>query len=200
MIKFFQKLALVSAITSGIVVQLTPVAAQNSNTIRCESSRGRYHYCQVDTRGGVKFIRQISNTECRQGDNWGYDRGGIWVDRGCSAEFAVRNNNNNNWNGNNNNWNNNNNNNNWGNNNNNNNWNNNNNNNWSNNNSSTRSVTCNSTNDRYTRCLSDIRRGDRVRLKRQLSNSGCWEGDTWGFDRDGIWVDRGCRAVFEIQS
>ncbi len=36
-------------------------------------------------------------------------------------------------------------------------------------------------------------------MKRQLSNDGCWEDETWGYDRDGIWVDEGCRAEFEIK-
>jgi hypothetical protein len=26
---------------------------------------------------------------CRLGDTWGYDRNGIWVDRGCAADFRV---------------------------------------------------------------------------------------------------------------
>jgi hypothetical protein len=37
-----------------------------------------------------------------------------------------------------------------------------------------------------------------VRLRRQLSREACVEGISWGFDRDGIWVDQGCRAEFEI--
>jgi len=35
------------------------------------------------------LVRQISHTRCRLDDNWGYDRNGVWVDRGCSAEFQV---------------------------------------------------------------------------------------------------------------
>ena len=44
------------------------------------------------------------------------------------------------------------------------------------------------------------RRGD-VRLDRQLSDAPCREHDTWGTDRDGggIWVDRGCRAIFSVE-
>jgi hypothetical protein len=33
--------------------------------------------------------RQLSDARCIRGDNWGVDRGGIWVDRGCAAEFRV---------------------------------------------------------------------------------------------------------------
>ena len=37
-----------------------------------------------------------------------------------------------------------------------------------------------------------------VRLERQLSQEACVEGVSWGFDRDGIWVDEGCRAEFRV--
>jgi hypothetical protein len=39
-----------------------------------------------------------------------------------------------------------------------------------------------------------------VRLVKQLSREACVEGVSWGFDRDGIWVDQGCRAEFEVGS
>jgi len=37
-----------------------------------------------------------------------------------------------------------------------------------------------------------------VRLRRQLSRDACVEGVSWGFDRERIWVDKGCRAEFEV--
>lgn len=57
--------------------------------IRCESVDNRQRYCRVDTRGSVQLVRQLSKTRCIQGVNWGWDRNGIWVDRGCRAEFRV---------------------------------------------------------------------------------------------------------------
>jgi hypothetical protein len=36
-----------------------------------------------------------------------------------------------------------------------------------------------------------------VRLSKRLSDAPCIQGRSWGFDRNGIWVDDGCRAVFE---
>jgi len=45
-------------------------------------------------------------------------------------------------------------------------------------------------------CPADTRGG--VRLTRQISKAGCYEGKSWGYDRNGIWVTRGCRAVFSI--
>ncbi|WP_308256480.1 DUF3011 domain-containing protein [Geminocystis sp. GBBB08] len=101
MIKNLHRLALISAISVGFFSQAHPASAESR--ITCESYRGRYNFCNVDTRGGVRFVRQISNAQCREGSTWGYERNGIWVDQGCSAEFAVRdrggnNNNNNNYN------------------------------------------------------------------------------------------------------
>ncbi len=38
-----------------------------------------------------------------------------------------------------------------------------------------------------------------VVMQRQLSRRDCIRGETWGYDRDGIWVDHGCRAEFYIE-
>jgi hypothetical protein len=37
-----------------------------------------------------------------------------------------------------------------------------------------------------------------VELMREFSNRRCERGDTWGWDREGIWVDDGCRAEFRV--
>ena len=34
-------------------------------------------------------MKQRSDSSCRQGYSWGYDRRGIWVDHGCRADFQV---------------------------------------------------------------------------------------------------------------
>ena len=57
-------------------------------------------------------------------------------------------------------------------------------------------ITCESRNNSYQTCPVDGSSG--VRLSRQLSSQGCWENDTWGYDRNRIWVDRGCRAEFQV--
>ncbi len=31
----------------------------------------------------------------------------------------------------------------------------------------------------------------------QYSKHGCYQGDSWGYDRRSIWVSNGCRARFE---
>jgi len=134
----------------------------DSGAITCASDDGRRVYCEVDTRGGgVGLVRQISGSPCQEGSTWGYDERGIWVDRGCRAEFVVsgggfrgdrR--------------------------------------------PGSAAITCASDDGRRVYCEVDTRGG--VRLVRQISGSPCREGDTWGRDERGIWVDRGCRAEFEV--
>lgn len=57
-------------------------------------------------------------------------------------------------------------------------------------------IVCESNDGRWRACPVDTRGG--VWLSRQLSRAGCWEGDTWGYDRNRIWVTNGCRAEFRI--
>jgi len=57
-------------------------------------------------------------------------------------------------------------------------------------------IRCESNGGSYKVCSVDTRGG--VRLSRQLSSKGCWQNDTWGYDRNRIWVDRGCRAEFWV--
>ena len=37
-----------------------------------------------------------------------------------------------------------------------------------------------------------------IRLVKKLSKAGCQYGVSWGITDRGIWVDRGCRAIFEV--
>jgi hypothetical protein len=64
-------------------------ARADERTITCESRNYRYSYCRADTDNRVTLSRQRSSTRCRLWDNWGYDNRGVWVDRGCAAEFRV---------------------------------------------------------------------------------------------------------------
>lgn len=66
--------------------------ARNDNreqVVRCESPRGARNQCRVDVRGGVRLLRQLSSAPCVEGRTWGRDRAGIWVTRGCRAEFEI---------------------------------------------------------------------------------------------------------------
>jgi hypothetical protein len=65
---------------------------QNNRTITvvCESRDWRRHYCAADTLGQITLGRQLTRDDrCVAGRTWGSDSKGIWVDRGCSAEFLI---------------------------------------------------------------------------------------------------------------
>lgn len=57
--------------------------------IRCESRDSRTVFCNVDIRYGVRLVNQISRSSCVEGRTWGVARGGLWVSRGCRAQFRV---------------------------------------------------------------------------------------------------------------
>lgn len=61
-----------------------------ARTITCTSNDYGYNHCDVPTWGRRVYVkRQISKSRCIQGNNWGTDWRGIWVDRGCNAVFAI---------------------------------------------------------------------------------------------------------------
>ncbi len=175
---------------AALVLWAAPSSAQQ--TISCSSDDMHRHYCPTDTHGSVRLYQQHSDAACRQGYSWGYDRHGIWVDHGCRADFQLADNG-------------------WGrdrdrdderwhdgyhpggdhdrddddryrrsngeyg--------------------SSIQAITCSSDDMRRHYCPANTHGG--VRLFKQHSDAVCREGDTWGYDDHGIWVDRGCRADFQ---
>ena len=72
------------AIAAGLLLGSWPAQA---TTLACRSAGG-YERCAASTAGGVVLQRQLGGT-CTEGVTWGFDPGGVWVDRGCAAEFAV---------------------------------------------------------------------------------------------------------------
>ena len=60
-----------------------------------------------------------------------------------------------------------------------------------------RSVTCESKKKLRRDCGVTIVRS--VRLSKQLSNSACVLGHSWGWSRNGVWVSDGCRAQFTAE-
>jgi hypothetical protein len=134
-----------------------PGWGQNYN-VYCASENGRRNSCSVDTRGGVRLVRKRSDAGCVFGASWGYNQRGIWVDRGCRADFEVGQSG------------------------------------WQP--PRERVVSCSSDDMRRNFCTASTRGG--VRIIRQRSEADCIYGRTWGYDQRGIWVDRGCRADFEL--
>ena len=165
----------------------------NQDTVKCSSRNRQRKACRADTSGGVRLQKQHSNASCR--GNWGYTRNQIWVDNGCRATFKlyIDGNRRNNGYGNNNNQG-------YG-----------NNHRQGNNNQGhgnnhgqgnntnhqpvqPRKIRCSSKKLRRNTCA--IPKGSKVSILRQLSKSTC-DGQ-WGYNRDELWVDNGCRAEFKL--
>jgi Protein of unknown function (DUF3011) len=69
-----------------------PVASANhffQDIVFCGSTYYHKNFCLVDTRGGVRLLKQKSDAPCIRGKTWGFNRKGIWVARGCRAKFKV---------------------------------------------------------------------------------------------------------------
>jgi hypothetical protein len=155
-------------------------SGDNDQTIRCESDNYKFRRCSADTSGRVRLARELSDTPCRRGENWGYDARGIWVDNGCAAEFYVTNryaerdypdrysressNDYHEYN--------------------------------SAPPTRRQTIRCESNNYEFQRCPADV--SGRVRMTEQLSDTPCRRGENWGYDARGIWVDKGCAAEFRI--
>ena len=208
--------------------------------IPCSSDDGERHYCSADTRYGARLVRQRSQATCKEGESWGYDEEGIWVDKGCSGEFTLgrgearggaagevggraitcasddgrrrvcpadtsngvqlvrqrseakcKEGSS-----------------------------------WGHDAQgiwvdrgcqadfvvgvpehpagsakavvTSQTISCDSFDGRKNRCEVDTQ-GAKVQLTRQMSTAACTEGSTWGYDRSGIWVDRGCSGEFLVQ-
>jgi hypothetical protein len=144
---------------------------RSPKVVACASPNSRHASCPEDLRGyALTDMRQQSRTQCVLGQNFGYDERGVWVEGGCRAEFEFE---------------------------------------YrgpgyrgnapfggGGSTGSTSLLTCESVENRRVSC--ELPRSARIRFVKQLSRAACTEGSTWGFDQRGIWVDRGCRAEFEV--
>lgn len=148
----------------------------SSEGVRCESYKNRTEYCNIDTRNGVDLIETHSRTQCIEGQTWGYDRRGVWVNAGCRGTFVSRQRiyqsqssqgaqRGRSFNGG-----------------------------YQQRQSDGEAVLCESVGKRQTYC--EVRTRGGVELVNQLSRSPCVQGQTWDYDRRGIWVSEGCRAEF----
>ena len=61
----------------------------SAQTITCSSDDMGRHFCRANTSNGVQLVHQRSGSPCTMGVSWGYDNTGIWVDRGCRADFSL---------------------------------------------------------------------------------------------------------------
>ncbi len=175
----------------GVVWFSPPVQAQEraGERIRCESIDGKFNRCDVPWRD-AELVRQESKGACIRGQSWGLDRQGLWVDRGCRGQFAetfrqgprgrdARDGDHGHGGGYDRDgrdggwqpgadWN--------------------------------RQIRlqCDSHQSRYQMCQVDVGRHGHVELVNQLSGARCTEGESWGWNRAGVWVDHGCRGQFVV--
>lgn len=71
-----------------LTVWLAPAFAESREVI-CESSHSNRAYCPTGRHGDVRLLKQIGWSSCQEGQSWGVETEGIWVDRGCRAKFWV---------------------------------------------------------------------------------------------------------------
>jgi len=67
-----------------------PSSTATAQRFKLESNDGKRVTKRIDTEGGVRLVRKLSDAPCVQGRSWGYDSRQVWVDDGCRAEFEVR--------------------------------------------------------------------------------------------------------------
>lgn len=172
----------------ALAVVAGAAGAAQAEVITCSSRDNDYNFCPADTANGVTLRRQLSHSDCVFNRSWGFDRRGVWVDKGCRGEFQVAGQTrDHDWKGN-----------------------------RDHSNGPDRSrgygygygygdgrgsrkprqvIDCASDGEtRYCR----VPVYDHVELVEQFSRSDCTYPRTWGFDRNGIYVDEGCRGRFAV--
>lgn len=147
--------------------------------VSCASNSKQFKRCNVGPWDDAVLMQQDSGTPCIRGDNWDLDGVTIWVSEGCRGSFAeVR--------------------------------------------RDTRPVQrnvvharhrpgaaldpwnreirfeCASTDRKYQFCSVDVGPRGTVEMESQQSRADCVREQSWGWNRAGIWVDKGCRAKFVV--
>src|ERR1700761_9394233 len=89
------KLLLLASSIVGFIFAITlsahaqPGYGPPQQRITCSSNNGKRNWCAIGNSRDVQLVRQISGSPCVRGDTWGIDNRGLWVDRGCRAEFTY---------------------------------------------------------------------------------------------------------------
>jgi hypothetical protein len=156
------------ALLAAPLLSLAPHAA-HADEVTCESKDERQTECDMDTRGNVWMVRQLSKTRCVEGVNWGLYKHSVWVKDGCRAVFASDGgggggsgyDNRSTYNP---------------------------------ASGGSGEIRCESKDGKLQRCPMNTRGG--VHIVRQLSDTTCRQGTNWGSDPQGVWVNSGCRAIF----
>lgn len=177
-------------LVSAFLVAPVGAAQARRDQVDCASKDFRMTRCDVPWHD-AQLLRQSSDSRCTRGSTWGIDRQGLWVDKGCSGVFEEagrrddygRNDHGNDPRG------------------------------YGQRDQESRdhdwhpgpnwdqdiSFRCASQDFEYHFCQVDVGRGGRIYVQRQVSKSGCIEGQSWGYNRAGVWVNGGCEAQFVIE-
>ena len=135
---------------------------QGGYLISCEAAAGQMVYCAEMPQVIAELVRQTGDARCQEEKSWGVDALGLWVAKGCAADFLVQ----------------------------------------------QRTVTggdlvytrslveCSSVDGKRNFCHADARGG--AELRTVLSHAPCKAGISWDANDGGVWVDHGCRGVFEV--
>jgi hypothetical protein len=86
------KLLLIASIliAAACTAPSTASAQPGPPRITCSSNDGRRNWCDIGGARDARMVRQISGSACIRDNTWGVDRRGLWVDRGCRADFSIR--------------------------------------------------------------------------------------------------------------
>lgn len=72
-------------------VFMVGTGAGSGYSVSCSSTSNRPQSCAWNPMYGRPYLqRQLSNTACREGGNWWYRDGRIWVQQGCRGLFGTR--------------------------------------------------------------------------------------------------------------
>ena len=72
-----------------LAMSVLPAISFAQQTLKCEANNDNRKYCGTYRPGEVRMQQQISGSPCIEGQTWGVDRQGLWVERGCRAIFVI---------------------------------------------------------------------------------------------------------------
>jgi len=72
-----------------LAMLVLPAVSFAQQTFKCEANNDNRKYCGSYRPGEIRMQQQISGSPCIEGQTWGVDRQGLWVERGFRAVFVV---------------------------------------------------------------------------------------------------------------
>jgi len=74
-----------------IVERGRPYSQEKPTTLTCKSENHAYAHCATPMWGRRAFVEKpLGPVECKQGENWGADWNGVWVNANCAADFGIQ--------------------------------------------------------------------------------------------------------------